>query len=107
MMQEHITLEEVKKELYFRVEVTEGEQEEISRADWSTVDAPEITEVKQSGEKIDITVKAVVGNDGADKIVVTLQNEENKEVGNVTSSAKRISIQYQLLRINPVLIPHQ
>lgn len=78
-----------KKNYIFRVEVTEGEQEEISRADWSTVDAPEITEVKQSGEKIDITVKAVVGNDGADKIVVTLQNEENKEVGNVTSSAKK------------------
>lgn len=77
-----------KKNYIFRVEVTEGEQEEISRADWSTVDAPEITEVKQSGEKIDITVKAVVGNDGADKIVVTLQNEENTEVGNVTSSAK-------------------
>lgn len=78
-----------KKNYIFRVEVTEGEQEEISRADWSTVDAPEITEVKQSGEKIDITVKAVVGNDGADKIVVTLQNEENTEVGNVTSSAKK------------------
>lgn len=78
-----------KKNYIFRVEVTEGEQEEISRADWSTVDAPEITEVKQSGEKIDITVKAVVGNDGADKIVVTLQNEENTEVGNVTCSAKK------------------
>ena len=78
-----------KKNYIFRVEVTEGEQEEISRADWSTVDAPEITEVKQSGEKIDITVKAVVGNDGADKMVVTLQNEENTEVGNVTSSAKK------------------
>lgn len=78
-----------KKNYIFRVEVTEGEQEEISRADWSTVDAPEITEVKQSGEKIDITVKAVVGNDGADKIVVTLLNEENTEVGNVTSSAKK------------------
>lgn len=78
-----------KKNYIFRVEVTEGEQEEISRADWSTVDAPEITEVKQSGEKIDITVKAVVGNDGADKIVVTLQNEENTEVGNVTSLAKK------------------
>jgi LysM repeat protein len=78
-----------KKNYIFRVEVTEGEQEEISRADWSTVDAPEITEVKQSGEKIDITVKAVVGNDGADKIVVTLQSEENTEVGNVTSSAKK------------------
>lgn len=78
-----------KKNYIFRVEVTEGEQEEISRADWSTVDAPEITEVKQSGEKIDITVKAVVGNEGADKIVVTLQNEENTEVGNVTSSAKK------------------
>lgn len=78
-----------KKNYIFRVEVTEGEREEISRADWSTVDAPEITEVKQSGEKIDITVKAVVGNDGADKIVVTLQNEENTEVGNVTSSAKK------------------
>lgn len=78
-----------KKNYIFRVEVTEGEQEEISRADWSTVAAPEITEVKQSGGKIDITVKAVVGNDGADKIVITLQNEENTEVGNVTSSAKK------------------
>lgn len=78
-----------KKNYIFRVEVTEGEQEEISRADWSTVAAPEIAEVKQSGGKIDITVKAVVGNDGADKIVITLQNEENTEVGNVTSSAKK------------------
>ena len=78
-----------KKNYIFRVEVTEGEQEEISRAEWSTVAAPEIAEVKQSGGKIDITVKAVVGNDGADKIVITLQNEENTEVGNVTSSAKK------------------
>ena len=78
-----------KKNYIFRVEVTEGEQEEISRADWSTVAAPEITEVKQNGDKIDITVKAVVGNDGADKIVITLQNEENTEVGNATSSAKK------------------
>ena len=78
-----------KKNYIFRVEVTEGEQEEISIADWSTVAAPEIAEVKQSGGKIDITVKAVVGNDGADKIVITLQNEENTEVGNVTSSAKK------------------
>ena len=78
-----------KKNYIFRVEVTEGEQEEISRADWSTVAAPEITEIKQNGDKIDITVKAVVGNDGADKIVITLQNEENTEVGNVTSSAKK------------------
>lgn len=78
-----------KKNYIFRVEVTEGEQEEISRADWSTVAAPEIAEIKQSGGKIDITVKAVVGNDGADKIVITLQNEENTEVGNVTSSAKK------------------
>lgn len=78
-----------KKNYIFRVEVTEGEQEEISRADWSTVAAPEIAEVKQSGGKIDITVKAVVGNDGAEKIVITLQNEENTEVGNVTSSAKK------------------
>ena len=78
-----------KKNYIFRVEVMEGEQEEISRADWSTVAAPEIAEVKQSGGKIDITVKAVVGNDGADKIVITLQNEENTEVGNVTSSAKK------------------
>ena len=78
-----------KKNYIFRVEVTEGEQEEISRADWSTVAAPEIAEVKQNGDKIDITVKAVVGNDGADKIVITLQNEENTEVGNVTSSAKK------------------
>ena len=77
-----------KKNYIFRLEVTEGEQEEISRTDWSTVAAPEITEVKQNGEKIDITVKAVVGNDGADKIIVTLQNEENTEVGNITSSAK-------------------
>ena len=78
-----------KKNYIFRLEVTEGEQEEISRTDWSTVAAPEITEVKQNGEKIDITVKAVVGNDGADKIIVTLQNEENTEVGNITSSAKK------------------
>ena len=78
-----------KKNYIFRLEVTEGEQEEISRTDWSTVAAPEIAEVKQNGEKIDITVKAVVGNDGADKIIVTLQNEENTEVGNITSSAKK------------------
>ena len=78
-----------KKNYIFRLEVTEGEQEEISRTDWSTVAAPEITEVKQNGEKIDITVKAVVGNDGADKIIVTLQNEENTEVGNITSSAQK------------------
>lgn len=78
-----------KKNYIFRLEVTEGEQEEISRTNWSTVAAPEITEVKQNGEKIDITVKAVVGNDGADKIIVTLQNEENTEVGNITSSAKK------------------
>ena len=78
-----------KKNYIFRVEVTEGEPEEISRADWSTVAEPEITEAKQNASKVDITVKAVVGNDGADKIIVTLLDEEMKEIGNATSSAKK------------------
>ena len=48
-----------------------GGSSEVKRADWSSVAAPVITSAVQNGEKIDVTVDCLIGNDGADKVVVT------------------------------------
>ncbi len=78
----------------FKVEVTEtpGGSVKPPRADWSTVAAPVITNVAQSttdNTKVEVTVNANVGYDGADKITVTLIDANGKEVGKANSSAEK------------------
>ncbi|MCR5824978.1 MAG: hypothetical protein K6G54_00275, partial [Oscillospiraceae bacterium] len=63
----------------FKVEVTTGAAEKPPRADWSTVSAPVITSV-ESGEEITLTVNALVGYDGADKLNVTVTDADGKAV---------------------------
>ena len=54
----------------FKVIVTEttGGTEKPARADWSTVENPEIISAVQNAGKVDVTVKTNIGYDGADKI---------------------------------------
>ncbi len=78
----------------FKVEVTEtpGGTVKPPRADWSTVAIPVITNAVQSttdNTKVEITVNANVGYDGADKITVTLTDASGKEVGKANSSAEK------------------
>lgn len=78
----------------FKVEVTEtpGGSVKPPRADWSTVEAPVITNAVQSttdANKVEVTVNANVGYDGADKITVTLTDANGKQVGSVNSSAEK------------------
>ena len=65
----------------FKVSVTEGGgAEKEPRAEWDTVDIPSITKAEQSGSKINVTVDAVVGYDGADKVTVTMAGPDGSEV---------------------------
>ncbi len=78
----------------FKVEVTEtpGGTVKPPRADWSTVANPVITNAVQSAtdaNKVEVTVNANVGYDGADKITVTLTDASGKEVGKANSSAEK------------------
>ena len=55
----------------FKVEVTTGGGA-VERAPWAEVAAPVITEAKQNKKNIDVTVSALIGTDGADKVTVTM-----------------------------------
>ena len=60
-----------------------------ARADWSTVEAPVITNIALNPEdanKIDVTVKAFVDYDGADKITVVMTTADGSEVASVSSA---------------------
>ncbi len=55
----------------FKVEVTDGAPTEVVRADWETVNEPVVTNVAlnaQDPNKIDVTVSAIIGKDGGDKL---------------------------------------
>ena len=77
----------------FRVIVTEGGSgEKPPRAEWSSVEKPEIINVAVNASdktKVDVTVQAVVGYDGADKITVTMYDADGKELNSVNSSAEK------------------
>ena len=76
---------------YFRVDViTNAGADETPRADWSTVAAPEITEVKDEGDgDVVVTVKALVGHDGADEVVVAMYDANGNEIATKRSVAEK------------------
>ncbi|MBR6377451.1 MAG: S-layer homology domain-containing protein [Oscillospiraceae bacterium] len=71
----------------FKVEVTTGSAEKPPRADWNEVAAPEITGAAVEGGKINVTVKALVGYDGADKVTVTMKDAAGNELASLSSGA--------------------
>jgi pectin methylesterase-like acyl-CoA thioesterase len=78
----------------FKVKVTDGAPAEVERADWSSVETPVIENValnSANAGKIDVTVKAVIGTDGGDRLVVTMYDAEDKEVETQKSSAEKDS----------------
>lgn len=72
----------------FKVIVTEttGGTEKPARADWSTVENPEIISAVQNASKVDVTVKTNIGYDGADKIEVAMSDAEGSVIGTAKSS---------------------
>lgn len=75
----------------FKVEVTEsnGVVEKAPRADWSNVAGPIINDVKQNGANIDVSVSALVGYDGADKVTVELLNKDGQSIATKNSLAEK------------------
>ena len=72
----------------FKVIVTEttGGTEKPARADWSTVENPEIISAVQNAGKVDVTVKTNIGYNGADKIEVAMSDAEGSVIGTAKSS---------------------
>ena len=78
----------------FKLEVTEttGGAVEIVRKDWSKVEAPVITEAADNGSgTIEVTVNAVVGNDGGDEVIVTMYDSKGNELSTRRSIAEKSS----------------
>ena len=59
------------------------------RADWESVAAPEVTGATTEDGKVKLTVKAEVGYDGADEVVVTMYDEEGNEIASKRSIAEK------------------
>lgn len=72
----------------FKIEVTEsnGAAEKPARADWSSVAAPQIKDVTVEDGTISVTVKAEIGYDGADYIIVSMTDKDGKEIASKKSS---------------------
>ncbi len=80
----------------FKVQVTEtsGGSVKPPRAEWSTVSAPVIDTVAlnpDSTGKVDVTVSALVGYDGADKVTVTMLDAQGNVVETKPSSKEASS----------------
>lgn len=76
----------------FKVEVTDGEQPEVVRADWSSVAAPVIKSVELNADdsnKVDVTVDSLIGTDGGDALSVTMYDAEGEEVSTSKSAAEK------------------
>ncbi len=74
---------------FFKVAVTEGAAGPAPRADWEDVKAPVITDVKQTGGEIEVTVTAEVGNNGGDKVQITMFNAKGEELETKQSLAEK------------------
>ncbi len=61
--------------------------EQAARADWSSVAAPQITDVKVSEGKITVTYSMLIGYDGADKISITMNDQDGTECASSSSAA--------------------
>nr|WP_297707972.1 pectinesterase family protein [uncultured Butyrivibrio sp.] len=77
----------------FKVEVTEGAAAEPeTRLEWDLVEEPVVTGVKLNEEnpgKIDVTVKAVIGKDGGDKLEAFMVDKDRNIIESKTSSAEK------------------
>lgn len=73
---------------FFKVQVTEGGGE-VVRGDWSKVEVPVVTKAEQASGNINVTVSAVVGNDGGDKVVVEMLDKDGKVVETKQSLAEK------------------
>ena len=76
----------------YKVEVTEGEVTEAPRKDWDLVDEPVITKValnEKDPGKIDVTVSAVIGKDGGDKLTVYMVKEGRVILDTLSSTAEK------------------
>ncbi|MBE5962217.1 MAG: hypothetical protein E7256_12705 [Lachnospiraceae bacterium] len=65
----------------------EGGSAPVVREDWAKVAAPVLGEVTQDGNKMTIPFTMVLGNDGADKLVITMKDKD----GNVAATTTVIS----------------
>ena len=81
----------------FKVVVTDGEQEEVIRADWSSVSTPVIESValnESDSNKIDVKVNAIIGTDGGDSLTVTMYDEGGITKETLKSSAEKESFDF-------------
>ena len=73
----------------YKVEVTTGASEKPPRADWAQVADPAITDVSVEGGNITVTVSALVGYDGADKVTVEMCDEAGSLVDSKSSGREQ------------------
>ena len=74
----------------FRLEVTVGGgAAPAARADWATVAAPVITSAVQDGDDVSVTVSALIGKDGGDKLAVTMYDAEGNAIATKNSLAEK------------------
>jgi pectin methylesterase-like acyl-CoA thioesterase len=81
----------------FKVEVTDGEQEEVVRADWSSVSNPVIESVALNSEDantVDVTVSSLIGTDGGDSLVVTMYDADGTAQATSKSVAEKSSFTF-------------
>lgn len=74
---------DISNNYFFRVKVVDtvgGSDTPVVRKDWADVAAPVIGTITQSKADIDVPFDMVIGNDGADKVVVTMTDEAGKTV---------------------------
>ncbi len=73
----------------FKVEVTTGSVEKAPRASWDSVAAPVVESAVASGNDIVVTVSALVGYDGADKLTVTMADATGAVLDSRNSTAEK------------------
>ncbi len=73
----------------YKVEVTTGAAEKPPRADWAEVPAPAILDAAVEGGSISVTVSALVGYDGADKVTVEMCDEAGSLVDSKSSGREQ------------------
>ena len=73
----------------FKVQVTEVGGPKEPRADWDKVAAPVITSAKANGSKVDVTVAAEIGYDGADQVTVIMRDGDGWELKRLSSLAEK------------------
>ncbi|MBQ9589804.1 MAG: hypothetical protein IJR29_06440 [Butyrivibrio sp.] len=81
----------------FKVEVTDGAKEEVERAKWDTVAAPVIKSValdEEDPSNVIVTVSAVVGNNGGDKVSCEMTDENGQIIETLYSSAEKDEFEF-------------